>query len=95
MTLSIKDVEHVAKLARLELTEGDKQRFTNQLTNILGYIEKLSEIDTANVEPMMHAVPDENVVRQDIVIESTSHDEIMQNAPEKEGNFFKVKKVIE
>jgi aspartyl-tRNA(Asn)/glutamyl-tRNA(Gln) amidotransferase subunit C len=95
MTLSIKDVEHVAKLARLELTEQDKNKFTNQLANILGYIEKLNEIDTSKVEPMMHSISDENVVRQDTAITSISHDEIMQNAPEKEGNFFKVKKVIE
>ena len=95
MTLSIKDVEHVAKLARLELSEQEKQKFTNQLANILGYIEKLSEIDTQKVEPMMHSVSDENVIRQDITMLSTPHLEIMQNAPEKEGNFFKVKKVIE
>jgi len=97
MTLSIKDVEHVAKLARLELSDQDKDKFTSQLASILEYIEKLNEIDTDQVDPILNAASDENVTREDVVMPSLEHDEIMKNAPDTDNdrNFFKVKKVIE
>ena len=95
MSITIKDVEYVAKLARLELTDQEKQKFTKQLDNILGYIEKLNEVDTSKVVPMLHSINDGNVLREDIHVKSIEHSQIIKNAPERENRFFKVKKVIE
>ena len=64
--ISIKDVEHVAKLARLELTEEEKEKFTKQLGAILEYAQQMNEIDTTGVEPMAHAIPVVNVMREDV-----------------------------
>jgi aspartyl-tRNA(Asn)/glutamyl-tRNA(Gln) amidotransferase subunit C len=97
MAITKKDVEHVARLARLSLTEDEKDRYTAQLGSILGYIEKLSELNTDHVKPTSHALPLSNVWREDVMETSTlgSPDEILANAPQREGPFFKVKKVIE
>ncbi len=69
-------------------------RLTGQLESILGYIEKLKEVDTTGVEPMAHALPLYNVLREDIVEESLPLNEVLQNAAETDGAFFKVPKVI-
>lgn len=97
MAITKKDVEHVARLARLALTEEEKDRYTAQLGSILTYIEKLNQLDTSNVAPTTHVLPVANVWRDDKAQPNvlTSTDEILQNAPEREGPFFKVKKVIE
>jgi aspartyl-tRNA(Asn)/glutamyl-tRNA(Gln) amidotransferase subunit C len=100
MALSKKDVEHVARLARLALSEEEKERYTQQLGTILTYIEKMSALDTNNVPPTSHVLPLSNVWREDRVEPSTSAtlgspDEIIANAPEHEGPLFKVKKIIE
>jgi aspartyl-tRNA(Asn)/glutamyl-tRNA(Gln) amidotransferase subunit C len=97
LSISRKDVEHVARLARLALTEEEKERYTAQLGSILGYIEKLQELNTENVPPTSHVLPLANVWREDRVERGTlgSPEEIVGNAPEREGPFFKVKKVIE
>ena len=67
MKISKQEVEHVAKLARLELSEQEKETLTDQLSNILTYVEKLNELDTDGIEPMSHAVPMENAFRADEV----------------------------
>jgi aspartyl-tRNA(Asn)/glutamyl-tRNA(Gln) amidotransferase subunit C len=100
MSITRKDVEHVARLARLALTEEEKERYTSQLGSILTYIEKLSALNTENVQPTSHVIPLSNVWRQDRVEPSTvdtlgSPEDILANAPEREGPLFKVKKVIE
>ncbi len=100
MALTKKDVEHVARLARLALSEEEKERYTQQLGQILTYIEKMSALDTKNVAPTSHVLPLSNVWREDKVEPSTSAtlgspEEIVANAPEHEGPLFKVKKVIE
>jgi aspartyl-tRNA(Asn)/glutamyl-tRNA(Gln) amidotransferase subunit C len=91
----MKDVENVAKLARLELNDTDKQKFADQLNNILEYIQKLNLINTNNAEPFISKGAEKNVMREDIEIRTISREKIMMNAPQKEGDFFKVKKVIE
>ena len=91
--ISIEDVEHVAKLARLELSEEEKKLFTKQLDDILKYVEQMSEIDTANVEPMASAIPVTNVMRDDEVVYSNTKEELMKNAPDEEDGFFKVPKI--
>jgi aspartyl-tRNA(Asn)/glutamyl-tRNA(Gln) amidotransferase subunit C len=100
VSISKQDVEHVARLARLALTEEEKERYTAQLGQILGYVEKLSQLNTDNVPPTSHVLPMSNVWREDKVEPSTeqtlgSPADILANAPEREGPLFKVKKVIE
>lgn len=95
MSISIKDVEHVAKLARLELSEQDKEKFTGQLNSILKFAEKLNELDTENVEPTSHVLDIKNVVRQDEVKASLPREEALRNAPSQEDGHFKVPPIIE
>lgn len=91
--ITIKDVEHVAKLARLELSQDEKEKFTKQLGDILKYVEQMNEVDTTNVEPMAHAIDFTNVMREDIAIHEISKSELMKNAPDEEDGFFKVPKI--
>ena len=91
--IEIQDVEHVAKLARLELSEEEKVKFSKQLGEILKYVEQMNEIDTTGVEPMNHAMEFYNVMREDIVRYDNTRDELMANAPDCEADFFKVPKI--
>jgi len=93
--ITIKDVEHVAKLARLSLTEEEKEKFTKQLGDILNYVEQLNEVNTDNVEPMAHAFPITNVMRDDNAYTEFTREELLANAPEEEDGFFKVPKIVE
>ena len=94
MPVTKKDVEHIAKLARLEFNEQQKEKLTQEMNDILGYIEKLNEVDTSNVEPLSHVIELSNVMREDEVKPSLSQEEALKNAPEKTEKFFKVPKVI-
>lgn len=89
------DVKYVAHLARLELTPEEEEKFGAQLGNILGYIEKLKELDVSNVEPTAHAVPMVNVTRPDEVRPSLPHEEAMRNAPAQANGLFMVPKIVE
>ena len=89
------DVEHVAELARLELTAAEKDQFIAQLNGILSYIEKLNELDTRDVEPTSHVLPISNVCRDDEVQPSLDRTEVLRNAPEESHFFFKVPRIIE
>ena len=91
--ITIKDVEHVAKLARLELTQEKKEKFTHQLGDVLEHVEKMNEVDTTGVEPMNHPIDFVNVVREDKEIYENTREELMSNAPDVEGDFFKVPKI--
>lgn len=91
--ISIKDTQHVAKLARLELTEEEQENYTKQLGSILSYIEKLNEVDTTGIEPMAHSVKISNVMREDVVVQDFTREEMLKNAPCEEDGFFKVPKI--
>jgi aspartyl-tRNA(Asn)/glutamyl-tRNA(Gln) amidotransferase subunit C len=93
--ISLKDVEHVARLARLELSDADKERMRRELDGILSYIDKLRALDTEGVEPTSHAVPLTNVLRQDETRPSFPQSDMLANAPERSGDFFRVPKIIE
>jgi aspartyl-tRNA(Asn)/glutamyl-tRNA(Gln) amidotransferase subunit C len=93
--LTINEVEHVARLARLELSAEEKERFTHQLNDILQYVEKLKELDTDGVEPTAHVIPLQNVLREDAVRPSLDREDVLANAPDREEAFFKVPKIIE
>ena len=91
--ITVKDVEHVAKLARLELNDAEKEKFTKQLGDVLKYVEQMNEVDTTNVKPMAHAFDIVNVMREDKVVSEIARDELLKNAPEEENGFFKVPKI--
>jgi aspartyl-tRNA(Asn)/glutamyl-tRNA(Gln) amidotransferase subunit C len=89
------DVKYVAHLARLSLTPDEEQRFGAQLGNVLGYIEKLKEVDVTGVEPTAHAFPLVNVTRPDEVRPSISNEDALRNAPAKANGLFIVPKIVE
>lgn len=91
--ITIKEVEHVARLARLELSEDEKIKFSKQLGDILDYVNQLNEVNTENVEPMEHALPIYNVMREDEVKVEFTRGELLANAPEEENGFFRVPKI--
>jgi aspartyl-tRNA(Asn)/glutamyl-tRNA(Gln) amidotransferase subunit C len=95
MEISVADVEHVARLARLELSEGEKTLFAGQMRAILRYVEKLKELNTDGILPTSHAVPMENAFREDSVRPSIGIEKALANAPERAGCFYRVPKVIE
>jgi len=89
------NVKYVAHLARLNLTPEEEEKFHTQLGHVLGYIEKLKEVDVSEVEPMAHAVPLVNVTRPDEVRPSLSNEEALRNAPAKANGLFMVPKIVE
>jgi aspartyl-tRNA(Asn)/glutamyl-tRNA(Gln) amidotransferase subunit C len=91
--ITIKDVEHVAKLARLELTEEEKELYTKQLGDVLKYVEQMNEVDTSDVKPMAQVIDFVNVMREDKVVYEQTKEELMANAPEEENGYFKVPKI--
>lgn len=91
--LTKKQVEHVALLGRLELSDEEKEKYATQLSAILEYIEILSKIDTENVLPTAHVLPLKNVFREDRVGEHLANDKALANAPDKEGNSFRVPRI--
>lgn len=95
MSITVKDVEHVAKLARLELSEDEKTMFTEQLNAILQYAEQLNKLDTEHVPPTSHAMPLSNVLREDVARSSLPIEKVMLNAPDEEDGQFKVPAVLE
>jgi aspartyl-tRNA(Asn)/glutamyl-tRNA(Gln) amidotransferase subunit C len=89
------NVKYVAHLARLALTPEEETRLAAQLGNILGYIEKLGELDVSGVEPTAHAVPMVNITRTDEVRESLAHEDALRNAPRQVNGLFIVPKIVE
>ena len=89
------DVKYVVHLAQLALTPEEEQKLSQQLGNILGYIEKLKEVDVSGVEPTAHAFPMVNVTRQDETQPSLSNEEALRNAPAKANGLFIVPKIVE
>lgn len=94
MSVTVKDVEHVASLARLSFSEDEKLKLVEQLNTILEYVDQLNELDTADVEPLSHVIELSNVFRKDELRPSLSREEALQNAPSRTEKFFKVPKVI-
>lgn len=93
--ITLVEVEHVARLARLELSEAEKERMRSQLDAILTYIDKLRRLDTDAVEPTSHAIPIVNVMREDEIRPCWPAEEMLSNAPECLGDFFRVPRIIE
>ena len=95
MALDRADVDHIATLARIGLTGEEAETIREQLSHILEQFEVLSELDTAGVAPTGHAVPLEAVMRDDVPDTSLDPEEVLSNAPRREGEFFRVKAVLE
>ena len=93
--ISREDVLHVARLARLALSDEEVERMRRELDGILGYIDKLSALNTEGVEPTSHAVPLTNVMRDDEPQPSYPRDEMLANAPDRAGELFRVPRIIE
>lgn len=94
MSVTLKDLDKIAHLARLSLKESEKEKFLGQVNQILHYVEKLNEVDTTGVEPLSHSLDLLNVTREDVKKESLSQAKALENAPKKNEGFFKVPKVI-
>jgi len=94
MVITIKDVEYVAKLAKLKLSQEEKRRFQKELDKVIRYIDQLNQVDTENVPPTSHVVPMQNVLREDKVKPSLTQKEALANAPDKKDGHFRVPKVI-
>lgn len=94
MSIDKKVVEHVALLARLQLSEEEKEQYTDQLNAILGYMEKLNKLDTTQVPPTAHVLPLKNVYREDIARPSMDREKVVANAPQEEDGQFKVPKIV-
>jgi aspartyl-tRNA(Asn)/glutamyl-tRNA(Gln) amidotransferase subunit C len=95
MKITRAEVEHVARLARLELSDKEQETFTGQMDAILAYVEKLNELDTDGIMPTAHAVPMENAFRDDIPTPPIGIDSALANAPDRVESFFRVPRVIE
>jgi len=90
----LSDLEKIAQLARLTLKEEEKEKFLDQVNQILKYVEKLNELDTQGIEPLSHSMDLVNVMREDIEKTSLTQKEALANAPSKNDKFFRVPKVV-
>lgn len=88
-------IEHVANLARLNLSDAEIEKMTSDMGNIITYMEKLNELDTSEVQPTAHIADIKNVFREDEVYKLYEREKILQNAPDKENGCFKVPKIVE
>jgi aspartyl-tRNA(Asn)/glutamyl-tRNA(Gln) amidotransferase subunit C len=93
--LTLEEVEHVALLARLELTPEEKEKLTHDLNTVLGHFERLQELDTADVPPTSHAIPMANVFREDEVRPSLPRESFLNEAPDAREGFFVVPRIVE
>jgi aspartyl-tRNA(Asn)/glutamyl-tRNA(Gln) amidotransferase subunit C len=95
MKITRGEIEHIALLARLSLSEEEKDLFGSQLSSILGYMDKLDELDTKDIEPTSHVLPLSNVMRDDLPVPAISREDALLNAPSHTEKFFRVPKIIE
>lgn len=94
-TIDIKTVDQIAHLARLEFHDEAKAEILNDMNRMLGFIDKLNELDTSAVEPLIYMTQEKNVMRADIPEETVTQKEALKNAPKKDSDYFKAPKVIE
>ncbi len=94
MSVTLKDVQYIAALAKLKFNDSEIENYTEQLNRILGYVEKLNELNTDDIEPLLHPIENSNFFRDDKVEPSVSTEDALKNAPSKTEEFFRVPKVI-
>jgi len=95
MSITVEQVDQIARLAKLEFSEEEKLEMAGQLAQIVGYVEKLNEIDTDDIEPTYHVIDINNVFREDEVKKSLPQTEVLKNAPKSKLGYFSVPKVID
>ena len=95
MSLTLNDVEKIANLARLELTDAEKQQYLSQLSAILDYAEMLDELDLEDVQPTAHAITRQNIMRDDVAEPSLPIEDTLFNAPQKQDNQFRIQAVLD
>jgi aspartyl-tRNA(Asn)/glutamyl-tRNA(Gln) amidotransferase subunit C len=95
MSVSIEQVRHIAKLARIAMSDDEIERLAPELNNILGWVEQLAEVNTDGIEPLTAVIDQKLRLRDDVVTEGNIRDEVLANAPEAQHGFFAVPKVIE
>lgn len=93
--ISPEDVRHVARLARLALSDAELERMRAEMSAILDYMDKLRSLDTRGVEPTSHSIPLRNVMREDEPVPSSPLDDMLANAPDRDGDTFRVPRIIE
>lgn len=93
--ISDENIEYVGILAKLELSEQEKQQAKKDMGRMLGFFDKLNELDTTGIEPMSHITKVQNVFREDVVINGDESERTLKNAPDKKGDMFKVPKAFE
>ncbi len=95
MGITVKEIEHLANLARLSLSDEEKTRLQDEVGNIIAFADKINEIDVSDINPTMHAADIYNVFREDEIKKSFPTEKILQNAPENDGKCFVVPKTVE
>lgn len=95
MQISRQELEHVAKLARLNLTDEEKGKFTDEMAGIIEFVNKMNELDTINIQPTAHVIPINNIFREDIAEPSIDREKILQNAPLQKNGCVVVPKIVE
>ncbi|MBK6325276.1 MAG: Asp-tRNA(Asn)/Glu-tRNA(Gln) amidotransferase subunit GatC [Chloroflexi bacterium] len=95
MSLTLQDVEKIAHLARLELTRAEKAQYLEQLSAILDYADMLNELDLEGIEPTAHAIAQQNIMRDDVVMPSLPLDDVLFNAPQQAQNQFLIQSVLD
>lgn len=93
MTINLQDINHVAKLSHLAMSDSEKELLTKQLDDILGYANQLNSLDTTNVEPTAHAIPQQTAFREDVQATFSNRDQLLANAPDAENDYFAVPKI--
>ena len=95
MRLTSQEIDHIALLARLDLSSDERERAATELSQILEHFEQLAQLDTQNIEPTSHVIPVVNVLREDVVRAGLPIEAVLQNAPEHAANQFQVPRVVE
>ena len=95
MDIDKKTVSDIAHLARLELNEKQTNEMASEMSKILGWMEMLGDVNTDNIEPLIHLSEEVNVLREDVIKNELEHERALKNAPKKDSNYFRVPKVIE
>ncbi|MGB0176025.1 MAG: Asp-tRNA(Asn)/Glu-tRNA(Gln) amidotransferase subunit GatC [Owenweeksia sp.] len=94
MKIDKKEVEKLAHLARLEFTEAEKESMVQDMDKILGFVEKINELDLDGVKPLVYMNEEENTLRKDEVVEQVTKEEALKNAPDRDTDYFRVPKVV-
>ena len=95
MKITEDTVDKIAHLARLEINSGEREQMIVDMNRILDFMDKLNEVDTTNVEPLIYMTDEVNIFRDDVVKQKITHEEALENAPEHDANYFLVPKVLE